>query len=516
MTKTPEVRISRIRLRWAPVALAALVAIGLGLVPIPTAKAQTLTIIHSFAGPPDGETPEAGLIRDEAGNLYGTTYYGGVYGAGAVFKLDAFGSETVLYSFGAYPGDGTILLGGLIRDRAGNLYGTTRYGGESDYGTIFKLDTSGNETVLYSFAGSPTDGAYPSASLIRDKAGNLYGTTTYGGSGTCQSLPPFGCGTVFKFDTSGNETVLHNFTGSPGDGAFPSAALIADRAGNLYGTTANGGAFNSTSVPHGCGTVFKLDTSGTETVLYSFAGQYGAFGDGLFPPSANLIMDEAKNLYGVTFLGGASGDGTVFKLDSRGKLTVLHSFAGPPSDGANPLAAPIMDERGTLYGTTVWGGSGFCDYPGLGCGTVYVIDRFGKETVLHSFTNSPDDGAIPVGLVMDRADNLYGTTNGGGAAGYGTVFELISPTPQQATQTIIGAVNALYSEGALSRGEYNALVQRLQQAILLMNAGRDGHAAENFRAFIREVLDLQRSGVLSQSQATPLISAAEAVIAQLS
>jgi uncharacterized repeat protein (TIGR03803 family) len=176
-----------------------------------------------------------------------------------------------------------------------------------------------------------------------------------------------------------------------------------------------------------------------------------------------------------------------------------------------------MDERGNLYGTTLYGGTGPCLSVPPACGTVYEIDRYGNETVQYNFVGYPDDGAQPFdSLVMDKAGNLYGTTSAGGAEGVGTVFKLSPPTPQQATQTIIDAVNALYSQGVLSRGEDNALVLELQKAIRLMNAGRNDAAAGNLRAFILEVLDLQRWGVLSPSQAETLISAAEAVIAQLS
>jgi len=504
MTKTPEVRISRIRLRWAPVALAALVAIGLGLVPIPTAKAQTLTILYGFTGAPDGANPEAGLIRDEAGNLYGTTAFGGdcnslPTGCGTVFKFDTSGRETVLYSFGAYPGDGTTPFAGLIRDRAGNLYGTTLSGGEYDFGTIFKLDTSGNETLLHSFAGYPTDGANPWVGLIMDRAGNLYGTTPSGGQSDY--------GTIFKLDTSGNETLLHSFAGYPTDGASPFAGLIMDRAGNLYGTTVSGGQSDY-------GTVFKLDKSGNEKVLRSFTGSAG---DGA-SPVGGLIADRAGNLFGTTSAGGTSELGTVFKLDTSGNLTVLHSFTGtppptlfgPPPDGRQPDAPLIMDESGNLYGETMYGGT-------FDQGTVFELDTSGNLTLLHSFDPFSGDGAAPDGgLVMDKAGILYGTTNGGGTAGgVGTVFKFSPPPPQQATQTIIDAVNALYSQGVLSSGEDNALVLRLQKAISLMNAGRDGAATLSLREFILEVLALQRWGVLSPSQAAPLISAAEGVIAQL-
>jgi uncharacterized repeat protein (TIGR03803 family) len=372
MREIAEVRISRIRLRRATTALAALAAFGLGVVAMPSAKAQSLSVLYSFTGVPDGEGPLAALIMDKAGNLYGTTFVGGTFafncvsfeffpaGCGTVFKLDSSGSEIVLHSFANSPGDGAIPTAALIMDKAGNLYGTTGHGGASGNcfggcGTVFKLDTSGNETVLHSFTAG--DGAFPLAGLIMDKGGNLYGTTESGGAS--------GDGTVFKLDSSGKLTVLYSFTGTP-DGATPQASLIMDKAGNLYGTTANGGAGTCSNgvVNLGCGTVFKLDTSGNETVLHSFMSSPG---DGA-NPVACLIMDKKGNLYGTTNVGGASGVGTVFKLDPSGNETVLHSFTG--GDGANPQAGLIMDKAGNLYGTTVFGGVPNC---AATCGTVFKL-----------------------------------------------------------------------------------------------------------------------------------------------
>jgi uncharacterized repeat protein (TIGR03803 family) len=421
VANTAEVQIWRIRLRRATTALAALAAFGLGVVAIPSAKAQSVSVLYSFAGAPDGINPNAALIRDKAGNLYGTTLNGGASGLGTVFKLDTSGNETLLHSFTGSNGDGALPSGGLTMDKAGNLYGTTSYGGAgacgffglSGCGTVFKLDTSGSETVLYSFTGSGGDGAVPSGGLILDKAGNLYGTTFGGGAGTCS----LGCGTVFKLDTSGNETVLHSFTG--GDGAGPVAGLIMDKAGNLYGVTAAGGTTFISGINSGDGTVFKLDTSGNETVLHSFANSPDGTG-----PDAGLIMDKAGNLYSTTVFGGASYYGTVFKLDTSGNETVLYNFTGPPSDGAYPAAALVMDKAGNLYGTTPNGGASSNCF--VGCGTVFKLDTSGIETVQHSFTDSGGDGAKPfAGLIMDKAGNLYGTTYTGGASGYGSVFELV-------------------------------------------------------------------------------------------
>jgi uncharacterized repeat protein (TIGR03803 family) len=370
------------------------------------AAGPTETVLHSFAGSPDGASPAAGLIADDYGNLFGTTEFGGAYGNGTVFELTRSGTESVLYPFTG-GSDGGIPEAGLIVDRAGNLYSTTEVGGSLGNGTVFKLSPSGTEAVLYSFSGSP-DGAYPNAGLAADRYDNLYGTTGFGGTGSC---PPFGsCGTVFKLTPRGTESVLHSFTGSP-DGDFPAAGLVSDR-GNFYGTTDLGGESAN-------GTVFKLSPRGVESVLYSFTG--GSDGGG---PEAGLITDSAANLYGTTTGGGASGNGVVFKLTPGGTESVLYSFAGSP-DGANPSAGLIADSAGNLYGTTGGGGGGSCFG---GCGTVFRLTPKGTETVLYSFTygvNGSVDGAYPsAGLIADNHGDLYSTTNGGGASGQGTVFKL--------------------------------------------------------------------------------------------
>jgi uncharacterized repeat protein (TIGR03803 family) len=374
----------------AAVAATFAVVFLLGTVPAPRAQAQTLTVLHTFTGSPDGLSPLAGLVRDWNGNLYGTTVFGGAYGWGTVFKVGPTGKETVLYSFTNSP-DGSQPHAGLVMDEAGNLYGTTISGGSSDAGTVFEVDTSGNETVLHSFTNSP-DGAAPVAGLVRDWKGNLYGTTPYGGDLACD--PPYGCGTVFKLGPTGKETVLYSFTNSP-DGAVPEAGLVMDEAGNLYGTTVSGGSSC-------CGTVFKVAPTGKETVLHSFS-----FSDGS-APSAGLVRDWKGNLYGTTVEGGSSGVGTVFIMDPTGKETVLYSFAGGTA-GAYPYGALVRDWNGNLYGTTFYGGDLACSAP-YGCGTVFKLGPTGKETVLHSFTGS-SDGLFPfAGLVMDEAGNLYGTT----------------------------------------------------------------------------------------------------------
>jgi uncharacterized repeat protein (TIGR03803 family) len=356
-------------------------------------------VLHNFAAPHRGTNPFAGVIRDQAGNLYGTTGFGGSANRGVVFKVDTQGQETVLYSFtgGA---DGAVPEANVIGDGSGNLYGTTNSGGASNAGVVFRLDAMGQETVLYSFTGG-ADGGYPYSGVIRDTAGNLYGTTTYGGGANL--------GVVYKLDATGHETVLHSFTGAA-DGGHPNAGLILDAKGNLYGTTVNSGTGFG-------GVVFRMDPMGNETVLHSFSGEDGV------EPYGGLIGDGAGNLYGTTFYGGTTNNGVVYKLDVTGKETVLYNFTGG-ADGGEPQVGVIRDAQGNLYGTTLYGGGGDCP---LGCGVVYKLDAIGQESVLHAFTGGADgaNGYADPGLIRDAEGNLYGaTSNGGGPASAGVVFEL--------------------------------------------------------------------------------------------
>jgi uncharacterized repeat protein (TIGR03803 family) len=385
----------------------------------------------------DGYNPDAGLIFDAVGNLYGTTPIGGANADGVIFELtpgiNGTWTETVLYPFCSVSGctDGQYPIAGLILDAAGNLYGTTVNGGTHDRGTVFQLSPGANgtwtETVLYSFNNNHKDGRDPEAGLIFDASGNLYGTTLLGGA--------YGYGTVFQLTPGGNgtwtETLLHSFQNNTRDGIYPYAGLIFDPAGNLYGT-ANGGG------EHGEGAVLQLvpGTNGKwkERILHSFNGK-----DGLEPYSG-LIFDVAGNLYGTTHSGGASGTGcggygcgTVFELTpgANGKWTekVLHSFNDNGKDGYGPYAGLTFDAAGDLYGTAYYGGAYGSQCGGSGCGIVFQLTPAtnGKwtEKVLHSFGNV-SDGAGPYapGLIFDAAGNLYGTTAWGGAYDYGTVFEI--------------------------------------------------------------------------------------------
>jgi len=295
-------------------------------------------VLHAFIGT-DGANPVAGLVMDGSGNLYGATGQGGSGsgGEGTVFELVPSGSgtwtESVLHTFTG-GSDGAHPFSGPVEDNAGNLYGTTNRGGASDDGTIYKIDSSGNETVLYSFGGSP-DGAYPYGALIMDSSGNLYGTTGEGGTSNL--------GAVFEFSTAGQLTVLHSFTGGE-QGAYPNGALLFDSSGNLYGTTNEGGLGNH-------GTVFKIDSSNNFSVLYEFHGEKNGFS-----PESALVTDGQGNFYGTSNEGGdADKDGTIFKLTAAGVESILYEFPAGGA-GAYPYSGVVMDASGNLYGATINGG----------------------------------------------------------------------------------------------------------------------------------------------------------------
>jgi uncharacterized repeat protein (TIGR03803 family) len=356
---------------------------------------QAETVLFRFAGP-DGAIPSAGLVRDAKGNIYGTTYSGGASGFGTVFEITAAGAEKVLFSFsGGADGSGP---GAALIEASGNLYGTTvEGGGAGSVGTAFKLTLTGRETVLANLT-FEDGGAYPEGSLVRDKYGNLYGTTSgYNGG--------YGNGAVFKVASTGALTILYEFKGGT-DGLCPYGNLVLDASGNLYGTTYRGGAW-------GYGTVYKVTPAGAETVLYSFTGGV----DGSLP-AAGLLRGGSGDLYGTT-TGGGDGYGTVFKLSPTGSETVLHSFTGP--DGYYPIAVLNRDANGSLFGTTEFGGR-------YGKGTVFKLTDKGVESVVHSFTGKGDGGNPVAGVVFDSSGNLYGTTSGGGniacVGGCGVVFKM--------------------------------------------------------------------------------------------
>jgi uncharacterized repeat protein (TIGR03803 family) len=361
----------------------------------------TETTLYAFGTYLDGSNPRAGLIMDSAGNFYGTTSSAGALGHGTVFKMTPAGTETTLYSFAGGTADGGTPYSGVIMDSAGNLYGSTLFGGANDDGTVFKLTPTGTETVLHSFSGGTTDGWSPYGGVVMDGAGNLYGTTRYGGSP--------GPGTVYKITPAGTESLLYSFDAV--NGANPGAGLIIDNAGNLYGTTVNNGGNG-----YGSGAVFKVTPAGAITDLYSFMGTNPGVTNYGTNPWAELIMDSAGNLYGTTYGGGTYNFGTVFKVSPTGQETVLYSFAGGTTDGAHPEAGLLMDSAGNLFGTTYDAGAS-------NVGIVFMISASGKETVLHHFAGDKTDGGNPLGtLVMGSDGNLYGTTYTYGPNGVGTVF----------------------------------------------------------------------------------------------
>lgn len=313
-------------------------------------KTGKQTVLHVFSGNSDGNSPSGGLIMDSAGNLYGVTQDGGKNSDGAVYMITAKGKESVLYAFCSKKNctDGSSPFGTLVVDKSGNVFGTTSIGGALNQGTIFEIPKNGVETVLYSFKGGNKDGSDPRAGLIEDSHGNLFGTTEGGGPANCAGL---GCGTVFEFTKAGKEKVVYNFctVKKCTDGVAPQAGVIEDSAGNLYGTTSGGGTREK-------GTIFKVAPNGKETLLYSFCivNKTAACADGA-EPLANLYEDASGNLYGSTLGGGADSQGVIFELLANGKEQVLHAFTGI-NDGAQPDANLIPDGSGNLYGTAQFNG----------------------------------------------------------------------------------------------------------------------------------------------------------------
>ncbi len=405
-------------LSFGTVTAALAIAFLLAVVATQPAQAQTFNVLHTFTGGQDGAIPVAGLTMDRAGNLYGTSFRGGAAGFGTVYQLKPKPSGwvfNVLYSF-AGGSDGANPSSGVIFGPDGALYGTT-YRGGAGYGTVFRLRPPATfcravscpwgEAVLYRFEAG-ADGANPEGDLIFDRAGNIYGTTNDGGGSD-------NAGTVYELTPSGGdwrESVLHSFSFNLPDGAYPQSGVILDSAGNLYGTLPAGGF----GAP---GTVFELTyVAGfgwTESILYSFQG--GSDG-GI--PYAGLIFDSSGNLYGATSSYGTGGGGTVFELTPSGSnwtYTVLYSFTG----GSGPWDSLVMDQNGNLYGTTFGGGAN-------SLGSVFKLTPTPQPpwtyTSLHDFTNG-SDGAHPFSnVVFDTSGNLYGTASSGAQYGYGVVWEI--------------------------------------------------------------------------------------------
>lgn len=367
------------------------------------AFAATETILHTFTcSSTDGCGPAGGLTIDSIGNLYGTTFQGGAYGQGVVFELNPFGKLTVLHSFSNQAGDGTYPFAGVVLDSQGNLWGTTSYGGTYNRGIVFELTPAGTESFIYSFTGG-TDGGGPMTGLVLDNQGNLFGTTYQEGGN--------GCGSVFKLVPSTHAlTTLYAFS-CGADGSYPTSGVVLGPQGNLYGTTQYGGSY-------GFGTVFMVTESGKETVVHSFTptGRDG------FYPYGGVFADLSGNLYGGTQYGGAIGIGAIFEVTAGGTESILHSFKGG-ADGINLAFAGYdrvltVDKKGNLYGVTGAGGTS-------DLGTVFRVTPGGIEKTLHSFADDGNDGYYPnAGLALDSTGKVYGTTSNGGSANAGTVFTI--------------------------------------------------------------------------------------------
>jgi len=393
------------------------------------ALGQTLTTIHDFGSGQDGENPQSGVIFDRNGNLLGSAALGGSTGDGVVYRLTPASdgvswNETILHQFAGRP-DGASPDSILTMSPNGQLFGTTQIGGTKNMGTVFVViprpapADAAKERVLYNFGSISKDGSSPNMGLLSGSNG-LFGVTSAGGAN--------GRGTVFHLAPGPNpadpwtETILYNFAGP--DGAFPSSELIMDSKGHLYGTTLTGGA-------NDVGTVYQLtppSQSGgawTESVLFSFSGPDGS------SPFGRLLLDGDGLIYGTTSGGGASQSlaGTVFRLTAPEQPgdswnhTVLYSFSGG-RDGGSPEAGVIIDNQGRLVGTASTGGSGGPDFGGV----VFILtpptEDGGSwtETVLQSFGGP--NGFRPLCRLVSRKGALYGTTSAGGQHGTGTIFVL--------------------------------------------------------------------------------------------
>jgi uncharacterized repeat protein (TIGR03803 family) len=390
-----------------------------------TGRAQTFTVLYSFTGGADGGGVGNGVAMDKQGNLYGTTTGGGAYGYGTVFELspnsDGTWTEIVLHSFKNGDPDGQEPDANLVLDAAGNIYGTTPTGGKHDVGSAFKLtpgSSSWSLTLLYSFGSYKGDAGPPRGGLLLDSKGNLYGTAGGG-------MP--GAGAVFELSPSGgnwSEKVLYNFGSSKTLGFFPVGNLTFDSQGNLYGLAQEGGDLSCRNGT-GCGVAYKLWRSNgwKETVLYSFTGT----NDGAVPNGGPLVFDSKGSLYGGTEIGGgtgcSAGCGTLFKLApgvSGWKEIVTHRF-GSGSSGSFPVGNLIFEQAGISYGITGAGGGMTCE-----CGAVYKLTAGAngqwQYSLLHAFNG--DDGNTPNGLSADANGNLYGTTVLGGSGEHGVVFEI--------------------------------------------------------------------------------------------
>jgi uncharacterized repeat protein (TIGR03803 family) len=443
MTNPEQSGIFTIGWRTSALALALGIPWLLGIAAAPEAQGQSFKVIYTFTGGADGAMPQAGMTVDAAGNLYGTTTYGGTPAGGTVIQLSPRGSGwalTVLHSFTG-GNDGAFPTARVVFGPDGALYGTTPNGGPGNGGTVFKLTRPPTickttlcpwtETVLYSFTGN-LDGLNPGyGDLAFDAAGNIYGSTQAGGSAAgCNG---YGCGTVFKLTRSAGgqwtESILHRFAGGL-DGWLPNAGVIFDRAGNLYGTTELGGGdtcpYQFGGGFYGCGTIYQLTPSGSgwaESILHAFqaGGEDGA------SPIGGLIFDGAGNLDGTTAGYGDGSCGTAFQLTPSQRFTVLYYFTGRFQFCQGPNASLTMDAAGNLYGTTYYDG------PNNSMGNIFTLANGSwAYTDLFDFNLAwGSDGALPISnVVFNMNGNLYGTASIGGnlsncdQLGCGVVWEI--------------------------------------------------------------------------------------------
>jgi len=361
-----------------------------------TAQTQHFIALHEFNGQvrngvADGSNPRGALLLDGNGNLFGTTFFGGGAGEGTVFKIDNTGTESVMFTFqGSTSGSNPATP--LVEDGFGNLIGIAD--GGPGAGVIYRLSQDGQETTLFNFQGGLDNLApkVPTGGVFIDKVGNILGTTLFGGSANCSS----GCGTIYRLDTAGTLHVVHKLNGRS-EGSQPYGPFIRDAAGNFLGVAKSGGNLACPEFPQaGCGTVFKIAPNGKLTVLHTFKG--GA--DGAVP-QPGLLIDAAGNIFGSASLGGSQEQGLVFKITSTGTYTVIHRFNG--TEGANPNGGLVEDEAGNLFGTALNGGSD-------AEGTAFELTQFGRVTVLHNFLGGADGSFPEAGLIRDQLGHLFGTT----------------------------------------------------------------------------------------------------------
>jgi uncharacterized repeat protein (TIGR03803 family) len=376
--------------------------------------AGTTKLVYSFAGGNDGEYTDTELVRDSAGNLYGTSVQGGLYGGGTVFRVTPAGVHTVLYNFtgGA---DGGEPYKGVTLDEQGNLYGTAVTGGggscEGGCGVVFELSNSGGiwtQSVIHTFKGS--DGSGPGSPVSVDQHGNVFGTTPTGGA--------FGIGVVYALSPNGtggwNFHVIHTFTGGADGGGGSAGRILIDSAGNLYGTCTVGGV-------NGFGTVYRMSLVQGRWLFKTLYAFKDSPDGGL--PYGGVVFDKQGNLYGTTYYAGVNDLGTVYKLThSNGTWTesVLYSFKGG-TDGSSPISGLVADTAGNFYGTTSEGGAATC-----GCGVIFKMTPSAggnwTESVVYRFPGAPGPGQVYNGMIGDPAGHFYGATVHGGPSNDGTIY----------------------------------------------------------------------------------------------